>query len=150
MRAAGIIWTIFGGLILLNFAILALILLVLAPAAPPGTRGAAIGATMCLGAFLGLIGGVFILVGIQTITGSARDTLGNGIGSIIFSLLIGGSGLVTLVGGRGEAANLIGGAINVLAGAGLMAAGVMALIGRDQYRAWRQAHSPPPPRRRHY
>jgi hypothetical protein len=145
VRAAGIIWIVFGGLILLNFILVMALVLVFAP---PEARGAAVGVAMCVGVFVGLIGGVFIFVGVQTVTGSARDTLGNGIGSIIFSVLVSGSGVSVLQRGGASTGDLIAAGINLLAAGGLMAAGIMVLIGRDQYRTWKRSLGGGPPRRR--
>src|SRR5436309_357034 len=76
VRIAGNIWIIFGGLLLLNLI-----------------GGAVLGA---------LCGVVFIYVGIQSAQGRARDTLENGIGSIIFGLLNLGFGVLTVAGVVGD------------------------------------------------
>src|SRR5260370_40664686 len=55
------------------------------------------GATFCGGLLVALFGGGFIFVGVQTLTGAAKDTLGNGIGSIIFAALMGGFTVLLLV-----------------------------------------------------
>ncbi len=90
----------------------------------------AIGATV-LPLFIGL---VFIKVGVQTIRGTAPDTLGNGVGS----LAIGGIG--------------IGGAFYVYSGLAaynclvqsvvLFGAGILALKARPSYKAWYAAKNP--------
>jgi hypothetical protein len=140
VRAAGIIWTVFGTLILLNFAVQALMQLALAP---PEQRGQAMGVTMCGGLLVALFGGGFILVGVQTLTGTAKDTLGNGIGSIIFAALIGGLAailLVVLVGTRAAGVQtgpgwvlVLAVVINGAAAVALLAAGILALAGREGY-----------------
>jgi hypothetical protein len=101
-----------------------------------GERGAAVavGVGVCGGLLLGLFGAVFVHVGVQSVRGTARDTLGNGIGSIIFGLLNLGSG--TLQAGAGQ---VIQAGVGFLVGAGLIAAGVLALVGRSDYKAWRRA-----------
>jgi hypothetical protein len=100
--------------------------------------------------FVILIGAVFLNVGVQSVRGTARDTLGNGIGSILFGLLYGGAGTFLMIGSfflhtlaaeTETAALMLGifGTIALLCGLGLLAAGVMALVGRDEYKAWRRA-----------
>ena len=87
-----------------------------------------------------LVGGVFLHVGRQSMQGKAADTLGNGVGSIIFGLIN------TCVFGLTSPA-LAGvpvllyvvATISLLSTAGLIAAGVLALVGRGQYREWRRA-----------
>jgi hypothetical protein len=154
VKAAGIIWTVFGALILLGFAVQVLTVL---SVAPPDQRGAIMGGTFCVGLLVALFAGGFIFVGMQTLTGTAKDTLGNGIGSIIFAVLIGGSAtalLLAVSGGRasvGETgpvwvAVLVLG-INGTAAVALLAAGVLVLVGRDGYLAHREARYP---RRRRY
>jgi hypothetical protein len=98
---------------------------------------------MCGGLFAALFGGGFIFVGIQTLIGTAKDTLGNGIGSIIFAALIGGLAavlLVALVASRAAGAQagpvwvlVLAVGIYGLAAVGLLAAGIMALAGREGY-----------------
>ena len=69
-----------------------------------------------------------MFVGVQSIRGTASDTLGNGIGSILLGLLClscGGSDLVSVasrVGSRPVAVGVISAAVNVLSGVGLLAA----------------------------
>lgn len=128
---AGIAWIIFGALILLNLLVL---LLLMSGLAAQGQAGAAVAGGVCGGLLLGLFGAAFIFVGVQSVRGTAHDTLGNGIGSIIFGLLNLGSGALQVVGGQ-----VIQAGIGFLAGAGLLTAGVLALVGRSDYKAWRKA-----------
>src|SRR5262245_29984388 len=94
----------------------------------------------------------FVVVGFQTWTGQAKDTLGNGIGSILIGLLY--LGVTALLFTAGVRANLGGGvkliaAFVGLVGMSLILAGVLALGGRDQYRRWRaESGIATPPRRR--
>jgi uncharacterized membrane protein HdeD (DUF308 family) len=127
---AGICWIVFGGLILCN---LALLFFLMSQAAPGPERGAAMVGGVCGGAFIGLFGGGFIFVGVQSIQGSAVDTLGNGIGSIIFSALV-------MISGAAQLANnlVIQAGVSFLFGAGLLAAGILALVGRTDYKRWRR------------
>src|SRR5438105_14622938 len=84
VRLAGIVWIVFGCLILLNaMALLALSLL----AADEKGGTAYMAGGLCAYAFLLFCGGVFIHVGVQSVRGTATDTLGNGIGPIIFGPL---------------------------------------------------------------
>ncbi len=163
VRGAGIAWIVFGGLILANILVVLIVALSLeakdrAPGDLRGDRLAEVlGIVVCAGLFLGLIGGGFIYVGVQSVNGAAQDTLGNGIGSIIFGVLNLAAGIARIGAGF-----FIDGVISVLCGSGLLAAGVMALVGREEYRAWRRAHKarrryrgdfegeePYPPRRRY-
>src|SRR5262249_9234566 len=116
VRSAGVIWVVFGGLILLN-ALVNLGLTVGAQRANQGQAGAGV-VPFVVGI---LFGAVFIHVGVQSIRGTAKDTLGNGIGSIIFGVLNGGWGLLLLlggavIGGQVGAFVLIVGGIGILAG----------------------------------
>jgi len=139
VHIAGVIWIVFGSLILLNAAINPL--LTFGMAAGGGAQTAGGGCPVVIGV---LVGAVFIHVGVQSTRGTAKDTLGNGIGSIIFGLLNGGFGALLLVGAvaaGGTAGLIVGilGGVNLLGGIGLLAAGVLALVGRDEYKAWRRA-----------
>ena len=155
VRAAGIIWVVFGALILLSGALQILSQLVLAP---PEARGAAITGSFCSALFVAFVGGVFIHVGVQSLSGTAKDTLGNGIGSIIFAAIIGGLTFVVLaamvaVRPRGPAegpvwAILIAVILNGLSALALLTAGVLALVGRNGYRAYRGYRPASAPRRR--
>jgi hypothetical protein len=139
VRSAGIIWIVFGALLLLNVLLLVLITL---------AAGGDVGAVICGGAggiLVGLFGAAFIFVGVQTVRGTAADTLGNGIGSIIFGLLNFSCGLGSLpvainppTAGAGVAFGIQAG-IGFLSGAGLLIAGILALVGRGGYKTWRKA-----------
>jgi hypothetical protein len=131
VMAAGIIWIVFGSLILLNGA--GALLLGAAMSAGTGSGGA-LGAGASIGVVAALFGAAFLFVGVQSVRGTAPGTLGNGIGSIVFAVLQFGGGVAQVVAGQ----PLLG-AINFLGGCGLLAAGVLALIGRTDYMAWRKA-----------
>ena len=87
LKIAGYLWMAFGILILANgLYSLAVIY--------GGVRGG--GGAIAVGGGLGvaliaLFGGAFIHVGLQSINGTARDTMGNGIGSLVFAALQFGS-----------------------------------------------------------
>jgi hypothetical protein len=94
VKAAGIIWIVFGSLILLSFVMQVLTQLVFAP---PEERGQALGGTFLGGLIAAVFGGQFLVVGVQSLTGTAKGTLGNGIGSILFAVLLGGCASAPLV-----------------------------------------------------
>ena len=131
---AGLAWIAFGALILFNLVILLASVLSLSAQVQAEERGAAVAGGFCGGLMLALFGAVFIHVGIQSVRGTARDTLGNGIGSILFGLINFVSAAVQSNAGHGIQAG-----IGVLIGTGLVTAGVLALMGRTDYKAWRQA-----------
>jgi hypothetical protein len=135
VKAAGIVWIIFGTLILVNMLVLVVLMSLLAARAHAGAVAAS---GVCVGLFLGAFGAAFILVGVQSVRGTAPGTLGNGIGSI-------GFGLFNIVYGMtlADDGHLIQSGIALIGGAGLLAAGVLALVGRGQYMAWRRAARPP-------
>jgi hypothetical protein len=80
------------------------------------------------GAGLVLFGGAIILAGILSVRGAATDTLGKGIGSIL-------SGVFVAVMVGGPSLDIRGGGIGV----GLVVAGLLALVGRSEYLAWRKS-----------
>jgi hypothetical protein len=135
VMAAGIFWIVLGAVLVLALLI-ALVGMFIA-AQGRQEKGEVVFGGLCTGLFIGLIGGAFIFVGIQTILGSARDTLGNGIGSIIFGVLNGGAGL-----GQVLIREYFQSAISFICGVGLLTAGVLALVGRDGYKRWRRARRP--------
>lgn len=144
VTAAGIIWIVFGGIILLNMVIVVMVLTVFAAETRgvPGAAGAAAAGAICTMLFVGLFGGAFVFVGVQTVRGTARGTLENAIGSLIFGAILFVLGVVGL--GQGFGVQVL---MNFVYGAGLLAAGVLALVGRDGYMAWRAFHRPQRPRR---
>jgi hypothetical protein len=135
VMAAGIFWIVLGAVLVLALLI-ALVGMFIA-AQGRQEKGEVVFGGLCMGLFIGLIGGAFIFVGVQTILGSARDTLGNGIGSIIFGVLNGGAGL-----GQALTKEYFQSAVSFLCGVGLLTAGVLALVGRDGYKRWRRAQKP--------
>jgi hypothetical protein len=82
----------------------------------------------------GLLGMSFIPIGVRSLRGTSRDTLDDGIGSIIFGLCHVPVGWWILTNDRDAwlAVSLF------LLGAGLVVAGVLALAGRRTYEAWLQ------------
>ena len=98
----------------------------------------------------GLVGVVFVICGHHTVTGKARDTLGNGTGSILLGILqltvatLIASGVFNPGQGGNAQGRPVGGAVVVIAvvGAILFVAGVLALIGRSAFREWRNEKTP--------
>jgi hypothetical protein len=135
--AAGMIWIIIGSLILVN----AVINMVMnAGLAAGGMNQATPGVVAVVIGFL--FGVVFIHVGRQSTSGTARDTLGNAIGSLIIGLLnaaVGGFNILAAFAG-GSVGILLGivGTMSLLAGAGLIVAGILAIVGRADYKEWRR------------
>lgn len=149
-RVAGIIWIVFGtvGLVaqLASFGMNA-------------NQGGA-GAT---GPICGILFAVaFLMIGIQTVRGTAKTTLANGIGSIIFSLVYFGLGAMMALGGaflananpqQAQAQGVQQFAIImsvVLFGFGglLLIAGVLAIMANTAYKDWRRAEGLTPSSRR--
>jgi hypothetical protein len=148
VRAAGIIWISIGALGLAT-AVLSLVgNLAMQGGGGPGGPVPILCSFVCFAA----IPAVFLMVGVQTVKGTAKGTLGNGIGSIIFGLLAlsvpvsvgwiigraaaggglpGGGGLDTLM--------LIVFGVYVVLGLALFVAGGLAIAGRDAYTEWRVA-----------
>ncbi len=115
--AAGIIWIVVGSAILLGAFVLAVLVSLL-----PRDEGRTL--LLMVGLCFSPFGVAFIFVGVQTVRGTAADTLGNGIGSIIFSGLFGWLDLTQPICWPGLA---------------LIVAGVLALVGRSKYKIWRKA-----------
>jgi hypothetical protein len=113
-RAAGILWCVFGTLALV---------LILATSEP------------LTAVLVGLFGGAFIFVGIQTVGGWARDVLGNGIGSLI----LGGAGMLGGLGMLNQGGPYApGGVMLLVIGFPLVAAGICALSVRSAYKRRRR------------
>jgi hypothetical protein len=149
VRTAAVIWIIFGGLILIN-AVINLVMISAQGAAPAGggpggapQAAPQVAGGMCGVLFAALFGGAFIFVGVQTTRGTATDTLGNAVGSIVFGVLNGGGGLIVIaagmaLGGMFGAIALIVGGISLVAGVALIVAGILAIVGRAGYKHWRE------------
>src|SRR5947209_9773461 len=149
-KIAGIIWIAYGSLGILS-NIVSLIMTV--------AQGGPLGANLC-GTVVGLlIAGAFLFVGFQTVKGTAKSTLGNGIGSLILGalqlacggLMLAGGGIIAAGGagagaggpggagvpaGLGTIAMIMGGLV-VLFGITLITAGILALMNKTAYEDWR-------------
>jgi len=132
---AGILWIVYGVLQLIS------ILLAVIPAVQAGQSPV----TPQTGCSL-LFGIAFLFVGYQTVTGTAKDTLGNAIGSLILGLLAALLAVMILAGGQQlqiDPRVRLAAAISAgLSATLLIVAGVLALAGRADYRAWRSARGP--------
>jgi len=117
-KVAGWVWVSYG-------ALLGLVLLVMAAVPIPG------GWVLLLVLLFG--SSIFAYVGSQTVRGKAKDTLGNGIGSIVFGLF-GLQAAISTLTADGDPYRAFG---SLLAGLILLVAGVIALIGRSSYKRWR-------------
>jgi hypothetical protein len=115
--AAGVLWIICGGL---------------------GAIGNLIAAVAARGKITGAMGIpiaiAFFVVGIQSVSGKAKDSLGNSIGSLI----IGGLGVIgvlvlTVMARHGVVL------LAMVYPLGLITAGILGLVGRSRYVAYRQA-----------
>ena len=117
VATAGIIWIIVGTMVIVMncFGMTA-------------NSGAEAEASILAAMLYAIFAAAFIFVGIQSIVGAARDTLGNGVGSLVFgSSAIYGSEQYSL------------GVGYVAFGIALFVAGVVALVGRSNYKKWRRA-----------
>ncbi|HYH68886.1 MAG TPA: hypothetical protein VD866_29605 [Urbifossiella sp.] len=149
---AGVAWIGFGGLLIANMLLVLVLMggMMAAGRGGPQAGGPAGGAQAdraaaagpCGAVLSGLFGAAFLLVGVQSVRGTARDTLGNGIGSIVFGLIQYAAGALSLVAGQGQVELVIAAVLHFLVGTGLVGAGAMALAGRGAYKAWRRANKP--------
>lgn len=127
VKVAGIMWIVYGCLMVLNQVVWQ----AAGPAAPGARRQAVASSGGCLGIVFAI---AFFLAGAQSLRGTARDTLGNSIGSFVIGALNVGVGVLFLAWGG------VGAVLPVVAGACLIVAGILALIGRADYKRWRAAH----------
>jgi hypothetical protein len=117
-RTAAIIWVTTGALGLPNMILLAV----------AGALGAAIESM--------IVSIAFLFVGYQTLGGKAKDTLGNGVGSIGLGVLglVVHTVLLAVAASGGSSALLV---LGIVLDVALIAAGILALQDRRQYVAWR-------------
>jgi hypothetical protein len=131
--AAGVIWILSGGVSLVQLVFVSPRWLEMFEATAAGTALQSGGVILVF--IYGLFGVVFIVIGLQNLLGTAAGPLGDSIGSVFFSAL---GGLVAMgcfvVGAYGQAA------VTLLTVAGLLTAGVLALVGRAEYMLWKRSH----------
>src|SRR5262249_30490995 len=96
------------------------------------TAGMVCGASSC-----GLLGGVFIYLGIQPIRAKTQDLQGNAIGSLLFGVLYTVLAIVLLFRGAEYAA--IDAAIGFFLAILVFVAGILALIARPEYQDYRSS-----------
>jgi hypothetical protein len=134
VTAAGWIWIAFGVMFLLSLMVSLAMTFALGMRANSEETGAHFAGGICGLGCVGLFGAAFLFVGVQSIRGTARDTLGNGVGSIVFGGLYFGFAAVMTVGGQIIPAGIVGVGFIML-----LLAGIFALMGRGQYKLWRKA-----------
>jgi hypothetical protein len=150
VMAAGIIWIVFG---VLGIGSSALSLLIDVGTAANAGQGQAPSGRF--GGGCGLLFAIaFLVVGIQTVKGTAKGTLANGIGSHVFGLLYAGLGVLLIVLATLPQTQLpvelfyVLGALCGLLGIALLVAGLLAVAGKQAYEDWRRDHGlDRPPRR---
>jgi hypothetical protein len=130
VRAAGIIWVVFGSLLLLSSIALAAVVLL------GGLPGGLATFARYVGPVVAALALAFLYVGIRSIRGKARDLVGSSIGSFAFGALYVVSGVLQLGAGEPVAAGL-----SLVLGSGLVGAGVLALSGRARYKERRTAQA---------
>jgi hypothetical protein len=144
VQAAGVIWLIFGCLSIAG-ALLQLALAFAGRADPAPGSGGAVGAAGVRGASSGgaccgiLFGAVFLHAGFQCIRGTARDVLGNGIGSLLFGLLYTAIAVIILLIQPAEPSELFTLGFLLVLALALYVAGALALAARSEYKAFQQA-----------
>jgi hypothetical protein len=120
VRVAGILWIVFGGLIV--------------PQVVVGLMTSPVSTNVVLGGCCGVpvltIGAACVWVGIQTVRGKASSMKGNDTGSIIFGVLNLCLGLALID------HDPVQGTLSLIAGCGLVTAGLFAMAGRYHYRVW--------------
>src|SRR5262245_2960335 len=139
---AGIIWILFGSLLLAGLLVVVLFALAVA-ACGAGDPSAAISFAVAVGAVTSVFGAGFVYNGVQTVRGTSPDVTNNGVSSIVVGLPLCAALLASAVLEAHEAAVVVGYGTMSAAGLTLLAAGVLALVGRAAYRDWRLANRPP-------
>jgi len=128
VRAAGIIWIVFGAGIINVIPVLLRTFGIGLEA--DADKTAPIGPIL-QGLFQGVIGGFFLYEGIATCRGALPSTVGVAIGSFLFALVYVAFGIFEAAARQGYYLVLM-----FILVAGLLVAGVLALAGRAQYDAW--------------
>ena len=134
ITVAGALLIVFGCLVLLNLLLSLALTFVLAGNAGGQAAGSFVAGGICGALFVVLVGAVFIQEGVRGVRGTLRDTLGTGIASIAFGVLVLAAAAFTAIAG-----GVVQGGFAGLVGAMLVVAGILALVGRGEYRVWRQA-----------
>jgi hypothetical protein len=138
VRAAGIIWIGLGVFSLVS-AILSLFLNIVPAAANPGQL---IQGNPCLSACGLLLAIAFLSMGGQTVRGTSRGVVENGICSVLLGLL-NVAGAIFLLAGAEHFVFIVVAALSGGLGVALLTAGILAVAGRNAYAEWRAAHALP-------
>jgi hypothetical protein len=157
LRTASMIWIIIGVVVPIISLCDLLAGFFIAQSAGAGDKAYEIlGGGVCRLFIVFLVGMVFVSVGRTTLSGKAKDTMGNGVGSIILASLgaigcaaIIFTGTVILKSGKMPEFGMITigvGILNSIMVILLFAAGVLAIVNRDAYKAWRKWKFPKKPR----
>jgi hypothetical protein len=141
VTAAGVLWIVLGVLTLIFMSLIGASMMIHAAAknGPPST-----GVLTWLG-FMALFGLSLIVVGVQATRGTVRQFGTNVAVSIGIGLFDIGSVVVKAANGQFDHPNLgliLLTGVNVLTGVLLLAAGVLALLGKSQYELWSKAPKP--------
>lgn len=129
IAAAG--WIGFGGLAFLNVVVRLALIVIAGPQirlVGPSFAGLVFGAVV-----VGSIGIGFVCSGIRTIRGKAADTVGTSMWAFTFAAI------TWIIAAVQVKDNLLIAGLTFLLGGSLIAAGVLALVGRGTYLAWRKA-----------
>ena len=152
VMAAGVIWIAVGVLAMVN----GMLSIVLAGAnAAGGGGGGGNAGSPCCGILIAI---AFVSCGYNTVTGKAKDTLGNSIGSLLLGLIYLAVGIGFALVAAGAFGNMnalpiapeaiIAVAILTgMIGITLEMAGIFGLVGRRAYREWRKVAHPKKRRR---
>lgn len=130
MMAAGIIWIIVGGLSLVGMLAVVISALVRGQDAWAAFQRLPYTPFLPMAVFFDTM---LLLYGVQTVRGTPANTLGYGVMSIVIGLMFGSQSLVFQNGG-------VGGWL-ALVGLALLVAGILALVGRSDYKTWCKAHA---------
>ena len=142
LTLAGYLWIICGALILLG-AIIATANDMGANNQQGANAEAQNGGKMCAYVFMTIMAILLMRAGFRSITGTAEDTLGASIGSMIFGLVPTGVGLFALA----NNGDIIFVAVELAWGFACEAAGVMGLMARASFLDWKQGQDRPVQRR---
>ncbi|MBI3411565.1 MAG: hypothetical protein HY040_24820 [Planctomycetes bacterium] len=130
---AGIVWFVLGGLFEL--------IILLRIAFTAAVHGPSFAIILCGVLLAGMAAPFFIIIAVGYVRGTAKDTLGTGILSIVLGLLygiVGSIGLQASTYSKGANQMIVPIFEFVLAGS-FTAAGILALGSRRDYKAWRNA-----------
>lgn len=154
VRAAGVIWIVLSAFLLFSSCLSYFVFPVLLRVGNGDDRPdkfAPSGGEVC-GFWLGIgIAVAFLVFGIQTVRGAARDTIAGGILSLVVGLLyVVAGGMVLLLNEQLGQGVIVVGLLTVTLGLVCLLPGVLGLVGRTRYREWRLENDPRRRRRREW